>query len=105
MALSTAIYGSRIEADEYFTRKLHETAWSEATVEEQDDSLLLARRSIDTLAYKGCKATVHTLLKGDPDATEEEIREAEAAQELEFPRTHAIPTRPARHLSAPRGAQ
>jgi len=86
MALSISIYGSRIEADEYFQRKLHEIFWSEATVEEQDESLLLARRSIDTLAYKGCKATVFTLLQGNPESTNEEIRVAEAAQELEFPR-------------------
>lgn len=86
MALCTAIYGSRIEADEYFLTKLHEVFWSEATVEEQDESLLVARRSIDTLSYKGCKATVFALLQADPCATDEEIREAEAAQALEFPR-------------------
>ncbi len=86
MAISTSIYGSRIEADEYFSTRLHETAWSNATVEDQDAALLKACRAIDRLSFKGCKAPVHTLITADPDATDAEIRVAEASQELQFPR-------------------
>lgn len=86
MAISTAIYGSRIEADEYFLSRLHETAWSAATTPDQDKALIAASRGINKLAFKGNKATVHALLLADPAATCEEIRAAEAAQELEFPR-------------------
>jgi hypothetical protein len=41
---------------------------------------------IDALNYKGYKSAVYTLLLGSPNASDEEIRAAEAAQPLEYPR-------------------
>jgi hypothetical protein len=86
MALVFMYYGTLLEANEYFDHRLHEVAWSEATEDDRGRALYAATRIIDTLNFKGKKATVYTLLDGDPDATDEEIREAEAAQTLEFPR-------------------
>jgi hypothetical protein len=41
---------------------------------------------IDALNFKGYKNTVYELLMASPNASNEEIYEAEAAQPLEFPR-------------------
>jgi hypothetical protein len=46
----------------------------------------MATRCIDRLNFKGQKASVYALLETNPDATEVEVREASAAQDLEFPR-------------------
>lgn len=79
-------YGSIVDAQDYFDNRLHETAWSEATASDRQKALIAATNIIDQLNFKGSKATVHTLLEGDPDATEEEKRTADQAQALEFPR-------------------
>jgi hypothetical protein len=86
MALNTAIYGTAAEALEYFGNRLHETAWTAATAADRSKALIAARGIIDALNFKGYKATVYTLLESDSAATDEEIRAAEAAQALEFPR-------------------
>ena len=86
MPIDTTYYGDIDDANEYFAARLHELAWSEAEPTDWPKALWAATQIIDTLNYKGNKATVHTLLTNNPDATEEEIRAAEAEQPLEFPR-------------------
>ncbi len=84
--ISFAYYGTVLEATEYFSLGLREQAWMEADVEDRPKALLAASVIIDALNYKGYKSTVFTLLEGSPNASDEEIREAEADQDLEFPR-------------------
>lgn len=79
-------YGTLQEAGDYFANRLHEHAWSEAIVADRPKALLGATFLIDQLNFKGYKAPVYSLLKDNPDASDEEIREAEASQPLEFPR-------------------
>src|SRR5690606_14958372 len=49
-------------------------------------ALIAATLIIDTLAFKGRKHSVYTLLQSNPNATVEQVRQAEASQMLEFPR-------------------
>jgi hypothetical protein len=98
MAISTSYYGDLSEANAYFAMRLHETAWTDAAVEDRPKALWAATQIIDTLNFKGYKAPVYTLLQtynltdipsayGSYDSpTREEIMAAEASQELEFPR-------------------
>ncbi len=86
MAIRSSYYGSLEEAEDYFDGRLHESAWTGAAVADRPKALRAATRIIDTLNFKGYKNTVYLLFDDDPDATDEEIREQEAAQELEFPR-------------------
>ena len=86
MSISTEYYGSVAEANEYFDMRLHEYAWTEADVADRPRALWSATQIIDTLAYKGHKAPVASLLESSPLATAEEIRTANASQALEFPR-------------------
>lgn len=79
-------YGDITEANEYFDNRLHESAWFEADVADRPKALLAATRIIDALNFKGDKATVAALLTANPEATDEEIRAADASQPLEFPR-------------------
>jgi hypothetical protein len=84
--IDQSYYGSLVEANDYFSMRFREHAWSSAAVEDRPKALWAATLVIDALNYKGYKSTVYTLLAGDPGATDEEIREAEVAQPLEFPR-------------------
>jgi len=86
MALNTDIYGTQVEADEYFANRLHETAWTNATSADRGKALIAARGIIDALNYKGNKHSVYTVLLANPSATQAEIQAAEASQALEFPR-------------------
>jgi hypothetical protein len=86
MSLSQSYYGNLVEADEYFAMRLRERAWTSAAVEDRPKALWAATLIIDALNYKGYKSTVYTLLAANPSATDGEIREAEEAQPLEFPR-------------------
>lgn len=83
-------YGTLSEANEYFDNKLHEESWYNADAPDRPKALIKATQIIDALNFKGYKATVYDILfdaYGDElDATEDEIREAEESQELEFPR-------------------
>lgn len=79
-------YGSLAEANEYFDNRLHEVAWYTSDVKERPKALYRASQIIDALNFKGHKHTVYELLRSNPDATEAEIRAAEAAQAMEFPR-------------------
>jgi hypothetical protein len=86
LSINTDYYGTLQEAQDYFGNRLHERAWSSATVDDRPKALWAATLIVDALNYKGYKSTVYTLLVANSLATPEEIREAEAAQELEFPR-------------------
>lgn len=79
-------YGTLDEADEYFENRLHEYAWFKASPANRPKALIAATRILDTLNYKGYKHTVQVLLDANEAASDEEMREQEAAQPLEFPR-------------------
>lgn len=83
MAFNTEYYGSVSEANSYFSMILHERAWSRASVTDRPKALYCATQVIDALNFKGSKHPVYEL---DDDASDEEIRDAEASQALEFPR-------------------
>jgi hypothetical protein len=86
VTINTDVYGSIAEATDYFAARLHEQAWSRATPANRQKALCAATQIIDGLNFKGRKHTVYELLTDDPNATDEEIWAAEAAQPLEFPR-------------------
>jgi hypothetical protein len=79
-------YGTLQEANSYFDNRLHESAWYRAKPSDRPKALIAATRILDALNYKGYKHSVHVLLASNPNASDEEIREQEAAQPLEFPR-------------------
>lgn len=79
-------YGTVVEAGQYFDFRLFEQAWSAAESTDRPKALWAATLIVDTLNYKGLKNTVYELLEADADATDVEIRVAEEAQPLEFPR-------------------
>lgn len=79
-------YGTVQEATEYFDGQLHKRAWYQAKVSDRPKALATATMLIDTLNFKGRKRTVCELLESNPHATDAEIRAAESAQILEFPR-------------------
>jgi len=86
VAVNLTYYGTLDEAGDYFAKRLHEIAWSEASALDREKALIAARGIIDGLNYKGYKASVYALLRVNPSATQEQIRAAEASQPLEFPR-------------------
>jgi hypothetical protein len=83
-------YGTLADANEYFDNRLHEEAWYDAIASDRPKALIKATQIIDNLNFKGYKASVYDILYDEDgnelDVTDEEIREAEAEQELEFPR-------------------
>jgi hypothetical protein len=79
-------YGTLSEANDYFDNRLHESAWYDAAVADRPKALIAATRIINALNFKGDKSTVAALLDSNPNATDEEIRAADADQPLEFPR-------------------
>lgn len=86
MAITHEYYGTVQEATEYFALRLHERAWTKAKPADRPKALWAATQIIDALNFKGMKSTVWELLYDYPNATDEEIREAEVDQALEFPR-------------------
>ncbi len=86
MAITQETYGTVAEAAAYFAARLHERAWSRASVADRPKALWAATLIVDSLNFKGYKAPVYTLLQATPSATATEIRAAEAIQALEFPR-------------------
>lgn len=80
------MYSTVIAATAYFADRLHETAWSASSNEDRRRALIAATRIIDTMGYKGTKASVYAAVLANPDASDAEIRAAEASQEHEFPR-------------------
>lgn len=86
MAIVSDFYGTVQEATDYFAGRLHERAWSKANVSDRPKALRAATIIIDTLNYKGRKHSISAVLASNSQATDEEIRQAEASQALEFPR-------------------
>lgn len=92
MAINVTIYGTLAEAEEYFSNRLHEWAWTAASSGDKTKALIAARRLIDGLAYKGYKNTVYLVLESYAEGAElsdsqmAAIRAAEVAQPNEFPR-------------------
>lgn len=99
MSFST-YYGTLAEATDYFDTRLHEFAWTNAVPTERPKALIYATRIIDTLNFKGNKASVQSLLDAsgcDCDirdavnagcVTLHQVQEASLSQPLEFPRGH-----------------
>jgi hypothetical protein len=83
-------YGTLAQANEYFNNRLHEQAWYDAPAADRPKALIKATQIIDNLNYKGEKAAVVAVMYdsdwNELDATDEEIRDANLAQPLEFPR-------------------
>ena len=79
-------YGTVNDALDYFSNRLFSSVWTESEVADRPKALSAATRIIDCLNFKGYKAAVYTLLETNSLATAAQIREAEASQELEFPR-------------------
>lgn len=86
MAINNTFYGTVEEAAEYFSMRLHEFAWTEASTADRQKALVAARRLIDQLNFKGYRHTVYTLLQSNSEATVAEIQAAEVEQDNEFPR-------------------
>jgi protoporphyrinogen oxidase len=83
-------YGTLAEANEYFDNRLHEQAWYDAPANDRPKALIKASQIIDNLSYKGEKAAVVAVMYdsdwNELDATDEELRDANLTQPLEFPR-------------------
>jgi hypothetical protein len=84
-------YGTVDEANAYFSTRLHESAWSDASQDDQPKALLAATKLIDGLNFKGQKHAVWQLMQQArgplwKHPTGAQIREANASQVLEFPR-------------------
>src|SRR5580704_4751168 len=88
MAIVSDFYGTLQEAQDYFDNRLHEKAWSRARPLDRPKALRAATIIIDTLAYKGIKASVSVYMNSIPRQlwTDADIRAADATQPLEFPR-------------------
>jgi hypothetical protein len=101
MAISTQFYGTVDEANTYFANRLFSDAWTRAQAADYPKALIRATQIMDALNYKGVKHTVWQLYQNYPchevydfgfefphheGPTKEQIRSAEASQELEFPR-------------------
>ena len=89
-------YATIQEAEEYFSTRLHESAWSLASANDRLPALIAATRIIDSLSFKGFKNSVYAYRLANPtiatladqgdSASLALIRVEEASQELEFPR-------------------
>ena len=87
-------YGSINGADTYFGERLYTSTWDNANATDRVKALKQATKVIDSLNYKGVKATVQAVLydadgntlTGTLAPTEAEIIAADQSQELEFPR-------------------
>ena len=91
-------YGTVAEATDYFANRLHEFAWSNALPVDRPKALMFATRIIDTLNFKGNKASIQTLLTengcdcdirdalGNECVTKAQVQTASLSQNLEFPR-------------------
>ena len=76
-------YGTLVEANVFFSERLHSYDWDAASVEDRRKALTQATSLVDQFAYLGDKYSVATLAEG---STAEQCRLAELSQELEFPR-------------------
>ena len=83
-------YGTIDDANTYFSNRLHEDAWTDASTEDRRKALIAATVIIDALNFRGQKSTVYDIMYDDDgyllDVTDEELRDADWSQDLEFPR-------------------
>lgn len=83
-------YGTTTEANEYFSHRLHEYAWTDASTDDRVKALIRSTTIIDALNFKGQKAAVYDVMYDADGNTidyyEEDLRDADLSQELEFPR-------------------
>jgi hypothetical protein len=95
-------YGTLSKANAFFLQRLHNYDWDISTVEDRQKAMNQATELIDQFDYIGQKYTVQVVCdsiddaSGDKttDASQLALRDAEEAQELEFPRgdSSTIPT-------------
>jgi len=87
-------YGTLAEANTYFSHRLHEEAWTNATTDEREKALIWATKIIDALNFKGQKAAVYDIMYdadgNELDVTDEELRDADWSQDLQFPRDEDV---------------
>lgn len=98
LTIDLPIYGSFLEAEDYFDQKLITGGWKTASATDKTKALKLATRLIDQLNFKGQKHAIHELLlsKGCSTrlsvalevgcVTQEEVQDASLSQNTEFPR-------------------
>jgi hypothetical protein len=88
------MYGSLTNANTYFQTRLHSDLWFDQTTIDRTNALYMATTLIDALSFKGRKAAEYAVLAADEDATDAELRAANATQALEFPRDDdtSVPT-------------
>ncbi len=85
-------YGTMVEANVYFSNRLHTTDWDIANATDRTAAMVEAAELIDQFDYIGQKFAVQVALDalGDVDLSTDEnqatLRVAELSQELEFPR-------------------
>jgi len=83
-------YGILADANTYFSNRLHEEVWTDSSTEDRRKALIWATAIIDALNFKGRKAAVYDILFDEDGAmlevTDEELRDADWSQDLEFPR-------------------
>ncbi len=83
-------YGTIDDANTYFLNRLHEEAWTDASTDDRRKSLIAATNIIDALNFRGQKAAVYEIMYDEGgillDVTDEELRDADWSQDLEFPR-------------------
>ena len=95
----SSYYGTLLGANAYFEARLHSESWSDSTPSDRPKALLEATRIIDSLNYRGVKNAVWLIMyEADPHNTgnytkilvnspsRQAIIDADATQELEFPR-------------------
>lgn len=101
MSISTQFYGTVDEANDYFANRLFADAWANANAANYPKALIRATQIMDGLNYKGVKNSVWQLYQNYPchevydwgyywphggGPTQDQVRTAEASQELEYPR-------------------
>lgn len=91
-------YGTVAGATDYFANRLHEHAWTQAQPVDRPKALIFATRIIDTLNFKGNKASIQSLLTAnscdsdiadaidDGCVTVAQVQAASLTQNLVFPR-------------------
>lgn len=91
-------YGTLVAANEYFDGRLHSESWNDSTPSDRPKALLEATRIIDSLNYRGVKNAVWLIMYEAGSVTgnytkilvsppsRQDIIDADATQELEFPR-------------------
>ena len=83
-------YGTTEDANTYFSNRLHEEVWSNASADDRRKALIWATVIIDALNFKGQKSAVYDIMYDSDgyllDVTDEELRDADWSQDWEFPR-------------------